>query len=546
MRILHSLSTFSQMPRATFAISVLFFLSISSSAVLFDENFSVMFFGPTFYQNPLIEIPSQAIGTAITGWNSGRFISPLLHFVGGLGFWFTFAVSHELSLNIFFVYGVLRVVLASCVVVLIHILVSSTLVQSGANVTKSNSVGAVIAMASLALLVVNDSSASPRTAPLAYSVAIIFGLIFTLLFLKVITLREKKVMTSGVSIFFSVSLGVLAASTYEVTQLIAPIAIILALAIPMPGPSNKVYLGTTWLGRVRRTEVWAYGLSVILVVLFVRTISSPKCESECYAPAALNLNGLSLDLVFNRFLSSFPGVPINTALSFQELSFENQSLPSLALLAGFLAGLSVAANLIRVMEGSKSGADRERQLTSPLCVLMMGGLYWAVIFSLGAASTVEMQQSGITFGASARDTLYVATGLGIFFGAAIVLIVITVLDIEGNKIRFITNFVVSTTIGVLVVLGFWINAAVSSNSQTVNGQFLNSLFGSEIANPDFSSEGNARRCALIHEKLQSYKNWEGHDRLFVRGLNLSMEIRAERSFCSEPEEDLIGAYYEQR
>jgi hypothetical protein len=100
-------------------------------------------------------------------------------------------------------------------------------------------------------------------------------------------------------------------------------------------------------------------------------------------------------------------------------------------------------------------------------------------------------------------------------------------------------------VGVLVVLGFWINAAVSGNSQTVNGQYLNSLFASEIANPDLSAEGDSRRCELIREKLMSFKNWEGHDRLFLRGLNLSMQIRAETTFCSEPEEDLIGAYYGQ-
>lgn len=518
---------------ALFFISTLFGLALWKTPLLFDEVFGVFFISQNLALNPE-NIWTTALGASAQGWSQGRFISPVLHLFGNFGFALNFWTSELFNLDPLTSYGLWRAILIGATTVLLRIYIFSLL-----NGTLSRrallSISALAAYLVPSLLISNRLFSSPRSAPWAYTGALIILLALLICMAKLAKKDYSQRGSQGHVILGLSILGFLFGTTYELTQLMAPVAILTFILVR---DSNRPgLLRYPVLDKKDKAHISAFLIFYLAPFLIIRIDSYFKCLKGCYAPANIKLDSFSPERAINRFISANP-VTAGTQ-GFLE-NFGQERFSEFFFSSVFIGILIFPILWVLFRDIQKTANNNQRLLQKTSINLVFLGLTIMLLVSVGMAFSQEVQSNPLPMGASTRDTLYQAFGLAIFCLGALTAIIL---------LAFKKKWVVS---GVAIILAagfslsagtsFTLNSELSKTGMSADGKYILERFAVESTSINLSEAGDQIRCELVRLKLRDFPEWEGHDRLLMAGLNERMVHRFGVKFCSLSEEELFINY----
>lgn len=521
---------------SVFVASFVFSLSLLRTPLLFDEVFGLFTYSVNLGTKSETII-ATALDASVQGWNQGRFISPLLHLLGNLGFSLSYWVSEWLKIDPLLSYGLMRSVLFGSVSVLISTLTYHLLPdpkQSPARVLFSTLAGLILP----AIVVSSRLFSSPRSAPWAYTGVLLISLALFIWTVRTAGRSDKNWISKTITFTSMAIIGFLFGTTYELTQLLAPISVVLFVAV-------RTQLASGWgetLTSIRKTTfsapVFLFMVSYLVPFAVIRIDSALKCSAGCYAPANIKADHISFITVFERLLTHLPFVSARVAF---EENFGLENIKPFLLISISMAALFVALGLGRTM-AKISGINlyRNLELRRTGLLLILVGLLINGLVSVGMASSEDVQNNPLPIGASSRDSIFQYSGLAL-------LMVGVICFVYSFHFRNITSRkIVSISITLLLSLsagvGFAVNQKLSENGAINGGKFLLERFSQEISSPDSSPYGDQRRCSFVRQKLKEYPEWEGHDRLLFAGLNNYMQVKNNTLFCSTPENEMFRDY----
>lgn len=522
-------------------LSVFVSLSFFNTVLVADEVFVVFSFGPEFVANPWM-ILSGAVSSSLGGWATGRFISPLSHVLSNAGVFLNEVTANVLSIDQIHAYSLWRVIMLTAITLSTMTLVHTLLVGSQ---VKPRVVYLVMALASVVIpsgFVTNNEFSAIRAFTWSYG---IFTLVAIWLIIALITLAFKQADATRPRKHFGFLVAIVAllfATTYELTQALGPVALLVANFFLW----NQEVKEKRKLKKLKSILVSKFNLLFVaffsIPFLVIRIDSLIKCASGCYQTASLNPTGFSLGNSLNRAVSALPPLSQTVGLQYQEdwiLSGTNLAA-ALGAIAVCLFAISSLLGRLPATEDFDVGQSEAQKLL----ILGLTGLGIISVISIGMALSVAVQQEGIAIGTSSRDSLIMSIGTSLVVCYIFSLICVRLLS--RNKLksfaRTIALGIIATMLSLNFALTFVSNTIVTRAAQNGTGAFMQSALASAVSHPDTTPQGDEIRCALILQKIIRFPEWEGHDRMLVYGLNINFKKRVGVDFCSRSINELFEEY----
>lgn len=340
------------------------------------------------------------------------------------------------------------------------------------------------------------------------------------------------------------TLALLFATTYELTQTLAPVALFVANYYLWNLRKDEV----TSLNKIKSALLTKFNLVFLaffsIPFLIIRIDSFAKCASGCYQAASLNPGGFSPGDFFSRTVSSIPTIAQVVGFGYETSWLESGF--NLAALAG-ASTVSLIATLWLLNSFRKSDLPKKETLdVSGLKILALTGLAIILVISIGMALSVAVQtsQDKLSFGASSRDSLILSIGTDLLL--SYIFAVCGIKIISSKEIKSATRTLLSvfmvTALSANFALTFVSNSIVTRATQNSAGAFMQGAIATAVSHPDTTAQGDQSRCSLVKQKILNFPEWEGHDRLLVNGLNQNFQTKTGGNFCSISIEELFENY----
>lgn len=522
-----------------FLLSFIFSLSFFRSVLNGDEVFVLFSFGPELNQSP-DKVFTWAINSSISGWNTGRFISPVSHMLSNAGVLLSFKTSQFLLIDVITANAIWRSLLTSVISVL-AMLILLKFIPKSIPISEKIFQLSLFAVVFPIVMVTNSPWSAGRISIWSYHILLILTMILLWTYLLISTIDKthkskfEKVLITLVAPAF---LGVAFATTYELSMALAPLAIFAFSSVKWINTTSKssMLIGITRNFGCRENVV--FFLFFLFPFLIVRLHTYLYCKNNtCYGPANLTTSGFSISNFFERAVSALPVISIPIGLN-KDWSLAN----SPALIFG-----SALVGILFVLV-FKSFADKYYlsnfvsglpNMTKWRLLVSLLGLLMTSLVAIGMSLSEVIQQNQDPLGAiiSNRDTLVL--------NVAVSYMVFALVSVFASKVRvgfdllkhglYLFVFVVAT-------LGFLSNTVVTKDSLVEPGKMLQVRFATELSQPDLTNLGDSRRCSLVKQKLKDYPEWRNHDLILFSGLNLAMTQKAGVPFCSDSMDSLFADY----
>jgi hypothetical protein len=528
-----------------FILSSAAFMWLLKTPILFDEVFGVFRNAQLLASNP-IEVVRTSIVSSWLGWQQGRFISPILHILGNLGFLTSYEFGSWSGIDQLTSYGIFRVALTASVPLLIMNLVyrmTSIDIPASTRLKLGFLAGILLPV----VVVSNGEFNSPRSAPWAYTGALVLALVFTIILVRI----AKSSIESSVNVAQLATmsvLGILFGSTYELTQAFAPAAFSVFVFARLAETNRRVSLKAI-ISILRSANSIVFVSFYLTSTLAIRGISYLRCLEGCYAPANVQIQNLNPWAVFERITGALPLFSLNYWEVKGKLSWHGESpatevvTPNIWIWHLLVAIIFFGFICFLLQRTSSLVGTRSENAIN---VLALGSLVFglAILFfvSLGFQSSQAVQDSPLDFGQSSRDSLYLSVGVSMALFSLVILLNSMLSKVVSMTRRSVAHAAIAATLAILAYAVMTTNAEVTRVASSHGPNYLLSRISNEITSPDLSDKGDSFRCDLVKLKLSNYPEWEGHDRLFVSGIYATMQARHGVAFCSLPEDSLFEGY----
>ncbi len=523
-------------------LSMLVGATIWTSTLVGDEVFVLFGFTNDLESSPGL-IVDWAIRSSIGGWDTGRFTSPLTHLVSNAGVYATGATSSLFSIDLITAYSAWRALLL-VVTTMLSILLVRGMWPSRSHGPR-NVVLALVAVLVPAATVANTSFVATRITIWSYSIIFIVMLLFVnaYIYLPQWKWARRRRHFNWFLITGAVALGLLCGTTYELTQILFPIALIAYWAsriVPRGWPVRGFFARTRFL-----LDLYAvtFAVSAIAGTLFIRVSAYLYCQQTgCYGPANVAPSG-SLPAAFvTTLISSVPPLPQIAAIPSGGPPLDD-SQHAVVFGLFFIIFLAAAWYALR---GSRDWTRRDRQAVRRLSVsLLLVGLTTIALIAFGLSASSEVatriEELRATLGRGGRGTLYQNFGVAIAFCGVVLWCVSRVAGRASE--RHFSIAVASLLIGLLGAGSAVANLSESRAASFERTASFQHLAAAELRFFDGSTSADRRRCDLVTLKLRELGEWEGHDRALVFGLNSWAQRLYGKPFCSAPAEDLFRDFY---
>jgi hypothetical protein len=522
-------------------LSLFVALSFYNTVLVADEVFVIFAFGPELVADPT-KIWSWALSSSVGGWATGRFVSPLSHVLSNTGVFLNEVTAIVLSIDQIQAYSFWRVLMLVAICLstmkLLHTLLSGSQV-------KQSSLFLVMAIASIVIpsgFVTNRAFSAIRAFTWSYGVLTIAAIWLTIaLFSLAIKRRDDPKLRRYIDFFVGV-VALLFATTYELTQALAPVALLVSNYFLWKHEDRNLPL----LKKLKSVLISRFNLIFViffsLPFLFIRIDSLNKCVGGCYQTASLNPGGFSIDQFFGRTVSAFPTIAQTVGFQY-EPEWLGSGANVAALLAAFVLGLLVILWLLVSL--TRTGFSHvESSDIKNLSIIGLTGLGFVTVISIGMSLSVAVQEGALTLGASSRDSLILSIGMSLIlcYLFAVCFNPILTRQLASKVPRLMIAVILVAALLVNFALTFVSNSIVTRTTQNSGGAFMQSALASAVSHPDTTEQGDNVRCALVLQKIMNFPEWEGHDRIIVYGLNLSFQRKIGVDFCSRSIDELFENY----
>lgn len=520
-------------------LSLLMGLSIFGSVLVGDEVFVVFALGPELYQTPS-KIFSWAIQSSTAGWQDGRFISPLTHILSNLGVMLTYGTSEIFHIDPLVAYSMWRTFFLAVITSLGVLLIWRTL-PSDLETNKTRFVLFVVSITVPASMCVNNSWAAPRESIWSYSLTFTLFLIYCVAMAALGNWKRVSSKTSSYRILLMCLMGLLFSTTYELTQVLAPVGILSYLLGTLKKEDYIHFKLRVIASKAIFIEIGTFLVFFLLPFLAIRISSYLKCQAGCYQTASINPGGFSFEQFVARFLS--PITVFSAPLGFEDGNAGNQS-KSLTLTFIFISLIFFAAIitvLIKYFQAKNTQNPRTINHSIWLVPLLLGFTI-NVFVSFGMAMSVAVQTEGLPIGKSSRDTLATDFGYALLLTSVVCILAGVIYLKKSTILTAVVTVLLSLLISLIGGFSYSSNLNSTLRDQTMGGNFLQYRLAAEVNVPDLTESGNERRCKLISQKIHEFPEWEGHDKSLNYGLNLIMLDKINRQFCDISPEELFMDY----
>jgi hypothetical protein len=518
-------------------------LSFFTNQLVADEVFVMFGIAQDLVEDPNT-IWSSAFHASQTGWDTGRFTSPIVHLLSNVGVWLTSYSSDVFRIDLVTAYSIWRLILFVTTSLLFVKLVGNLLPVTFSSELRNRIMG-VAACSFPIFMIFNESSSSGRMAIWSYSIIFILVLLMIIAMAEIgrqVTRTNRKSRTVVLTGLAGL-VGILAGSSYELTQILSPIMLLAYISQIFLNGQNMGLQSSIFfnLKRLFTPPAIVFSLCAVVPILIIRLSSISKCAAGCYQTADIKVGQFSFEALLARLKSTWTFFSANKAF---------EANPSWSTTSRFLApsaifGLLIFVALMRVLLSS-SLTDRSVDIVKKaqgirtLIWLSSIGTSMMILIAVGMASSrAVIEDSAGLLGRSNRDSLMMATGLALVLAA----IVSCALIVAQNKGARFSMFLISSL--AVSTLGFFMFAAnlVTSDAITKGpGASIQAQFANSLVWPDFTEGSDTRRCNLVKLKLSDFKEWEGHDRILVYGLNQRMKSNYGIPYCSITAEILFENY----
>ena len=507
-------------------------LSFFTNQFVADEVFVMFGIGQDFVEHPNT-IWSSAFQASQTGWDTGRFTSPIVHLMSNFGVWVTSYSSDVFRINLVTAYSIWRLILFVVTSLLFVKLTGALLPVSFPTDLKHRIMG-VAACCFPIFMIFNQSYSSGRMTIWSYSI------IFILVLLMIIAMAEigsrsatagSKLRLMGFSLLAGL-VGLLAGSSYELTQVLSPIMLLAYISQRFLNNTHLNYKSSVLMNlrRLFTAPAIVFSFCAVLPILIIRLSSISKCTSGCYQAADIKVGQFSFHAFWARIQSAWTYFSANKAFE-SNASWSDLSrfvLPSIIFAILIFLALVSVLQTFALDESPLDGTKKVRGLPTLIWISLIG-ISVMILIAIGMASSR----------ASNRDSLMMATGLALI----LVAIISCTLFLFQNKWARLISVLGSSLL--VSILGFFMFAAnlVTSDAITKGpGASIQAQFANSLVWPDFTEGSDTRRCNLVKLKLSDFKEWEGHDRILVYGLNQRMKSNYGIPYCSITAEILFENY----
>ena len=206
----------------TFVFSLSFFRSVLSG----DEEFVLFLFGPELSESPG-KVFTWAIHGSISGWNTGRFISPISHILSNAGVLLSFKTSQFLLIDVITANAIWRSLLTS-VIGILAMLILLKFIPKNIPLSEKKFQLSLFAVVFPIVMVTNSPWSATRISIWSYHILLILTMVLLLTYLLISTIdktHKTKFQTALLTVVAPALLGVAFATTYELSMTLAPLAI---------------------------------------------------------------------------------------------------------------------------------------------------------------------------------------------------------------------------------------------------------------------------------------------------------------------------------
>jgi hypothetical protein len=514
-------------------------LSFYRTPLVADEVFVTFHFGADFYNHPS-RVFTGAVSAALSGFATGRFVSPITHFFSNFGILVEHVTHKVLQIDMILAHDIWRLT-TTVLIVLTALSFLYTLFSFFVNADQLVLLKYLSAVLMPLFLVSNNAWGSLRLGVWSYNLSFIMVLLLMSFTLKRFRKAIDKRQTNFLLFVF---IGLQFATLYELSQvLFFPFLFLLFMILVhfrLIENSNvsKKALYPNW-------NLAFLATGFIIPFLFLRIDSYVRCRTGCYDTASLTLNAFDVEKVVNRFFSGFP---------LYSITYNKPNLlESTQTLFPLLIGIAYICTVVIYQKKYSlfaPGISLKRTHLGGLGfpTLLLYPLFTLVFISVGMGLSVAVQnETDLTLtqiGKSSRDTSYAT----VFWAILFIVLAFTAINYASDRLKHSNSIFFLSKLGALFLVLIWILTLLGSNyttSKTLfmgDGVFLQSRIATELQYPDLTVSGNDRRCSLVVEKINDYPEWEGHDRTWLYGANLVFEKENGRPFCDIPADVIFQNY----
>ncbi len=521
-------------------LSVVIGLTLWNSQLVGDEIFVLFQFTNELAESPRL-IWEWAFQSARGGWDTGRFSSPVAHLLSNTGVYITAKTASFLSVDLTTAYSLWRLILICITTVLGIALVASVWARKQLASSKK-SVMALAAVLVPATMVSNQAFSSNRITIWSYSIIFIFALSLMILFVKLPQWAQRTpkyrvaIQSSG-----AVALGLLFGTSYELTQVLFPVALLAYWTSKQPRNPNERWTVRTFARHLVDYYAIIFAIVALGSLLLVRIPGYLYCkETGCYGAAEIGPSASSASALLGSIISPFPPLP--------QLYSPDWQVPWATSTAVLIFGMLFAVFLIATFLSLRNLhiADHSRQATrwTGVGLAVIGAsIIFVIALGLSSSSAVieNIAELWNRLGASGRGTLYTNFGVALFIlGLCLIALASFPQKTSRYRLMFVTIIVLTGALG--AGSGF-ANLRESRYTSFTRLASFHHLAATELRYFDTSAEADRRRCNLVKLKITELRNWDGHDRSVVNGLYRTAERQYGQPFCSIPQDKLFDKYY---
>jgi hypothetical protein len=529
--------------RLSIMLSTFAGLSFFTNQLVADEVFVMFGIGQDFVERPHT-IWSSAFQASRTGWDTGRFTSPFVHLLSNFGVWLTSYSSDVFRINLVTTYSFWRLILFVTTSLLFVKLVGLLLPETFSIELRKRIMG-VAACSFPIFMIFNQSYSSGRMTIWSYSIIFILALTLTIAMAKIgrQSAKAEGKLRTVIFTFLAGLVGLLAGTSYELTQILAPVMLLAYISQRFLNETNVKMQSTFYfnLKRLFTPPAIVFSLCAVMPILIIRLSSISKCVTGCYQAADIKVGQFSFDALLARLQSTWTYFSANKAFE-SNMSWTNTGryvAPSV------IFALLVFMSLMKVLlssplpESCVTKVKKGYGITTLIWMSLIGMTMMLLIATGMASSRAVIEDSAGLLGRSNRDSLMMATGLALVLVA---IVSCTLFLLQNKWVRFSSFLISSLAVSTLGFFMFAANLVTSDSTTKGRGAFIQAQFANSLMWPDFTEGSDKKRCELIQLKLSEFKEWEGHDRILVYGLNERMKSNYGIPYCSITAEELFKDY----
>jgi hypothetical protein len=513
-------------------LTAFFSISLSNSALMYDEVFVIFQIGPSFAHDPK-QIFDLAIWSSITGWNSGRFISPVTHLICNLGLYLQVKTSELINIDLLTSYDLWRIILNISILAVFLKIQFSILKKLKVSRTFLQIMMTLSAVTIPITLVSNSDYSAIRNFIWSYSVITLFILIH-IYFIIELTFQTGRKRRKYFYLAWML-IGISLATTYELSQVIFPVTIIIYVLIQKYSPFlNK---------QIKWKELFVYVISFTIPFIIIRWHGIQYCNKVgCYQSADIKINSIHAFDILDRVLTSINVIQVNHFGNLFVDLFRLNNKTTIILTVGMIYSIIFIKTMrhINFKEDTSLNWKSEMWRASGIALIPM---LIIILTSFGMGTSRETQEAtGNWLGMSSKDSLINNISYGLILATIMSMLIYYLSTTKKYKSNQFAIIFIAIYVFIISGFGFYVNQSVSTISSEQNGKYLLKLMAIEIQNVDRTTSGEARRCDLIKNKIKDYPEWLGHDLSLVDGLNRYMKNMNGISFCSEEVNVLFKDY----